>query len=282
VPPLPSQYRHSNGDDGSGKKGSRALIIGLIALVVILLVGVIPVLLTRNSGNTSQNGNTTGNTGSTGAAQNSSVAATATALASAPKLPPNEKNPYAPSGTLMLKDPMKDNSQGYMWQEGTANGTTCRFSGGQYHVIKASGSAICIPQSPVVAAQNVTVEADLNLQSGTYMGMATRIDPQKGTGYLFVIGTDGTYAINRVNIKASGSGQVQQISQGFSPSLPIGSNQVKMGVTVQGTQLTLFVNNQQIINVQDSRLNNTGGVGLFVNGNSSLNLAVSNVRVWKL
>jgi hypothetical protein len=281
VPPLPPQYAHPTGESsGSGKKGRRLLLVGLIALVVILLVGGIPILLSRQH-STSQNQQTTGTTATTN--KSARAAATRTSSSSNTNTLPNEKNPYPPgTGTLVLKDPMRDDSHGYMWQEGTTNGTTCRFTGGQYHASKASGSALCIPQSPAIALQNLTFEANLTLQSGTYMGLATRIDPQRGTGYLFVIGTDGTYAINKVNIKATGSGQVQQLSQGFSPSLPIGANQVKMAVVVRGAQLSLFVNDQQIISINDSKLNNAGGIGVFVNGNSPLNLAVSNMRVWKL
>jgi predicted nucleic acid-binding Zn ribbon protein len=283
VPPLPPQYMHSTGNDnGSGKKKNRMLMVGLIALVVILLVGAIPILL-ANHGGTPQNKQATNTTATTGTTQNKPATAVATKASSSSNPLPNEKNPYPPgTGMLVLKDPMRDNSHGYMWQEGTTNGTTCRFTSGQYHVTKASGSALCIPQSPAITLQNLTFEANLTLQSGTYMGLATRIDPQRGTGYLFVIGTDGTYAINKVNIKATGSGQVQQISQGFSPSLPMGANQVKMAVVMRGTQLSLFVNDQPIISINDSKLNNAGGIGVFVNGNSALNLAVSNVRVWKL
>lgn len=278
VPPLPPQYQHSN--DNGGQKKSRVLIVSLIALVVILLLGGSAVLLAKN-GNTSQSNQTTGTTTTTTISKTATVIATKTSSSS--NTLPNEKNPYPPgTGTLVLKDPMRDNSHGYLWQEGTTNGTTCRFTGGQYHVTKATGSALCIPQSPAITLQNLTFEANLTLQSGTYMGLATRIDPQLGTGYLFVIGTDGTYAINKVNIKATGSGQVQQLSQGFSPSLPIGATQAKMAVVVRGAQLTMFVNNQQIISINDSKLNNAGGIGVFVNGNSPLNLAVSNVRVWKL
>src|SRR5579884_775533 len=268
VPPLPPQYMHPN--DNGGQKKNRALIVGLIALVVILLLGGSAFLLSKN-GNTSQSNQTTGTTTTATTSKAPTVIATKTSSSS--NTLPNEKNPYPPgTGTLVLKDPMRDNSHGYLWQEGTTNGTTCRFSGEQYHVIKASGSALCIPQSPAITLQNLTFEANLNLQSGTYMGLATRIDPQHGTGYLFVIGTDGTYAINKVNIKATGSGQVQQLSQGFSPSLPMGSNQVKMAVVVRGSQLTLFVNDQQVISINDSKLNNAGGIGVFVNGNSPLNL----------
>jgi hypothetical protein len=288
VPPLPRQYGQTSDDSGSGKKGSRSLIIGLVALVIILLIGSIPILLARSNNKSSQSQQTTSTGGATTAKGTAQSKATnppsvgVTPTVAAPTLP-NEKNPYPPrTGTLVLKDPMRNNSQGYMWQEGSNNGTTCRFNGGKYHATKASGSALCVPQSPAVAAQNLTVEADLTLQSGTYMGLATRIDPQQGTGYLFVVGTDGTYAINQVNIKATGSGQVRQIRQGFSQAMPLGANQVKMAVVVRGSQLTLFVNNQQIDSVNDSRLNNSGSIGVFVNGNSALDLAVSNVRVWKL
>jgi hypothetical protein len=278
VPPVPLQYRHSTGNnDGSGKKKNRMLIVGLSALAVILLVGAISILLTQHN-SPSQNTQAIPT-----AMQKPPATAVATKASSGSNTPANEKNPYPPgTGTLLLKDPMRDNNHGYMWQEGTTNGTTCRFAGGKYHVIKASGSALCIPQSPAITLKNLTFEANLTLQSGTYMGLATRIDPQLGTGYLFVIGTDGTYAINKVNIKATGSGQVQQLAQGFSPSLPIGANQVKMAVVVRGTRLSLFVNDQPITSLNDAKLNNAGGIGVFVNGNSALNLAVSNVRVWKL
>lgn len=285
VPPLPRQYGQTSDEGSAPKKGSRALIIGLVALVIILLIGSIPILLARSNNNGSQNQQTSSTGGAKGTAQNKATnppSPGVTPTVAAPTLP-NEKNPYPPqTGTLVLKDPMHDNNQGNMWQEGSSNGIICRFNGDKYHVTKASGSALCASQSPATLLQNLTIEADLTLQSGTYMGLATRIDAGKGTGYLFIVGTDGTYAINEVNIKATGSGQVRQIRQGFSQALPFGANEVKMAVVVRGSQLTLFVNNQQIDSVNDSQLSNSGGIGLFVNGNSALNLAVSNVRVWKL
>lgn len=46
-----------------------------------------------------------------------------------------EAIPYSPyRGTLVLNDPLRDNSQGYNWQELSDSYSSCAFTGGAYHV----------------------------------------------------------------------------------------------------------------------------------------------------
>src|SRR5258708_34496580 len=59
--------------------------------------------------------------------------ATATAIAS-------NMNPYSPfTGSLVLNDPLSDNSRGHQWQtySDSATGNSCHFVGGAYHVVDA-------------------------------------------------------------------------------------------------------------------------------------------------
>ncbi|HZT98055.1 MAG TPA: protein kinase, partial [Ktedonobacteraceae bacterium] len=59
-------------------------------------------------------------------------------------------NPYASGGTLALNDPLKDNSNGYFWSEGTSasNGGTCTFTGGAYHVTQSQPGYVACSANP--------------------------------------------------------------------------------------------------------------------------------------
>jgi hypothetical protein len=291
LPPLPSSYGRaggsSTGKSGSGKRA--AIIIGIVALALILLAGSIPFLLSNNAqkGQSTQNSNTNTSTKQSG----QTAAATPTPVPTQPlrQVP----NPYVSGrGTLVLDDPMRDNSRGYQWDQGTFNGKksgeqlTCSFAGGQYHVSRnIEGAHLCRPEASSLTFNNLTYEAHLTLKQGDFAGLAVRIDPARGTGYLFLVGSNGGYAIGLVDLKANTQKEaIRVLRQGVSFLIKPGLNQENtVGVVANGRQLRLFINGQELDSVNDSSLSNAGQVGIFVNSNQGrADVAASGVRVWKL
>src|SRR5438132_348194 len=61
----------------------------------------------------------------------------------------SSQNPYPPNtGTLVLNDPLTDNSRGYKWDESSFSGTgTCGFTGGAYHINVQKAGLICIAEA---------------------------------------------------------------------------------------------------------------------------------------
>jgi hypothetical protein len=49
------------------------------------------------------------------------------------------QNPYAANGTIALNDPLRDNSNGYSWAEGSNSYGTCQFTRGAYQVSISQG-----------------------------------------------------------------------------------------------------------------------------------------------
>src|SRR5205807_4691150 len=118
------------------------------------------------------------------------VAATATATIA-------NQNPYPPfGGRLVLNDPLKDNSKGYQWDEGNfADGVTCGFSGGAYHITKTQqGFFGCNPElSSLHNLQNFAFQVRAKVIQGDEEGIFFRATENVGFYYLTVF-TSGKYA----------------------------------------------------------------------------------------
>lgn len=250
---------------------NRGLVIGLIAgvsLLLLLLGGGLLVLLSHNA--TTQ--------------QSSQQNATST-----PAADPS-RNPYAPNtGTLVLSDPLHDNSKGYRWDEATMNGKTsgdtsvCGFKNGAYHITRTPRDAlICNPEASSLVLSNVTFEASLTIVQGDQSGVAVRFDQTKGVGYLFSISTTGYYGIDKVDFNNANAPYIM-LRSGSNKAIKTGLNQTNLlALVANGSTLSAYVNGVFVDSTQDSSYT-TGQPGLFGNGiNSAEDITASNARVWKL
>src|SRR5882724_4767861 len=111
-------------------------------------------------------------------------------------------NPYGPkTGSLVLNDPLQDNSKGYQWDEdtsitpGTAKDTiSCNFANSAYHLTETQkGGMFCDPEAPSLFLNNLTFEVKAAIVRGDSVGLTIREDQSKFTGYLFSIDTQGNY-----------------------------------------------------------------------------------------
>lgn len=257
LPPPPSGFK-------SGRR--RGILIGaIIGLVVLVVLAGLLVTLrfyTQASG-TTQAQPTPGPT---------QIAATATAIAS--------RNPYPPyTGTLVLNDPLRDNSAGYQWSVGQQAGfATCGFSGGQYHTSLAKrGYDYCGPQANGLVFSNLAYEANITMLQGDYAGIWFRFDKIQKTRYLFFITANGFVALSTDN-----NDSVNILWHGHPEALRPGHQTNLLAVVAIGNMMSMYINNQMVGSIQDSTYQQ-GQIGVFAQGvKSGFDVIVSDVRVWTL
>ncbi|HZS76551.1 MAG TPA: protein kinase [Ktedonobacteraceae bacterium] len=184
-------------------------------------------------------------------------------------------NPYPPnSGTLVLNDPLGDNSLGYSWTEGNSGNGACTFTGGSYQVESASFIHLCSATTTNFA--NFAYEVKTNITEGDGSGIVFRVDRNQGTYYLFYVDTGGFYFL----YSYSNSQVVGSLVSGIAPG-NFGQTHT-IAVTAIGSTITLFINGQQVASVNDSSYSQ-GEIGMAAlsEGNPTV-VTFSNARVWQL
>lgn len=206
--------------------------------------------------------------------------ATATAVAA-------RANPYPQAkGTLVLNDPLRDNTQGHQWQEyrESATGNGCQFVNGAYHVtMKAGSSGSCLAQAArygdfTYQAQMVFVRSGQAYDSG---GLVFRANGT--TFYYFEIFESGRYVLgvcaNNTCARTFSEGLAQAI-----PSFHAGLNQVNtIAVVARGNTFTLYVNNALVAGpvTDPAATSSQGAIGLWCTAkDATTEVAYSNVKVW--
>lgn len=252
------------------KQGSpRRIIVGvLVGLVVLLLLASLIAAL-RPLTNPSRLAQAQSPSGS------ANLAATATAMAL--------RNPYPPyTGTLVLNDPLRDNSAGYQWNEGKQTGNaTCGFSDGAYHMsLSQKGYDYCGPQAKGLVFSNLAFEANLTIVQGDYAGIWFRFDKTQKTRYLFVVApaSQGWGSI----FATDNNDAVTRLRSDRPVALRPGPQTNLLGVVAIDDTISLYVNHQFIASVKDASYQQ-GQIGIFAQGiTGGFDVIASDVRVWKL
>lgn len=197
---------------------------------------------------------------------------------STPTLMPNPYSPYA--GRLVLNDPLKDNSKGYMWDEGSTTYGNCTFQkDNTYHVFSIPNAYHrCAAEK--TGFSNFTFQISLAIVRGDCGGMIFRADAQSLSYYYFVICQNGTY---NFAIYTNGSEKLPQNAVSISNVHGgLGQTNVMAVVAVNNT-ISLYVNNasQAIYTTSESNFNQ-GQIGLVAesDGNDPSDVAFSNAYVW--
>jgi serine/threonine protein kinase len=269
---------------------SAALLVGLALLVILGGLGAV-LLLTRQNGSTTTNvpagqlkvaATTTATTAQNNPVQsNANANATATAQANPTSPPVPSSNPYPPNaGTLVLNDPLIDNSKGYQWDQGTnSNNATCQFTANGLDVTQPKQGYFhgCIAHSTDFT--NFAYEVQMTMLSGDYAGIIFCADTTRGTYYFFYIQPAGDYALRTVsNNRITGT-----LKSGSSPAIHTSPDATNLiAAVVQNGSINLYVNRTLIDSVRDSSYTH-GAIGLFTG--SRVNAAVtvfSSAKVWSL
>ncbi len=207
------------------------------------------------------------------ATTNTRIAASATAQSRATATA--QANPYPPNrGTLVINDPLSDNSKGYGWEGGERDGGFCTFTGGTYHSnIPLSGTF----HSCLALATNFTdfaFEVQAKVISGTTSGIVFRANRATTHLYYFIIDENGNFYL-KVYFDKNGTSSV--IASGSDPAIKSDGNNL-IAVVARGGQIELYINRHLIKTLNDTTFS-SGQIGVVVLSGEA---AFSNARVWKL
>lgn len=212
--------------------------------------------------------------GSTATAEGSSADATATAGA-AENLLTQDTN-----GTPVFNDALSDNSGNNGWDTNinTQGNTGCQFNNGAYHALEAMRGYLqpCFAESSKFS--NFAYEVSLIIDQGDQGGIIFRSNTTKSQYYLFRVGTDGSYTLERYT-----SNQVITLSSGFSVAIATGTGQSNtLAVIANKSTLSLFANSTYIASVTDSTLS-SGQIGVVaLDFTLPTDVEFSNAQIWTL
>lgn len=237
------------------------IVIGIGILVIVLLAGSIFALLALNSHPNSSNAGVTPTPANTAPASATSSSAT---------------NPYPPGmGTLVLNDPITDNSRGYKWDEGSiANGGTCGFNAGAYHIHSSQQNGfICVPEASNLVFSNLAFEVKVTITQGTEAGIVVRLDQTTGTGYYFFIQGQGSFLLCKDDCS-----KAHTLNSGTNGAIKTGLNQTNLlAIVANGGTISVYVNGQFITSGNDSA-HTRGQIGI----EAGTDVVAADARVWSL
>lgn len=182
-------------------------------------------------------------------------------------------------GTLLLSDPLQDNSKGYGW----SNSGSCQFTSGTYHASTPGQLAYCNGSASNVShLNNIIVEVQMTIVRGDCGGIVFRANPASNSYYAFEVCQDGSYTLSSyANNQVSGG---QAMMSNTSTSIKKGYNQTNvLDVVANSREIALYVNGQWIPGTNDTTYT-SGGIGVLadaVHGHAT-DVAYSNLKVWTL
>ena len=266
------------------------LVIAVLLVVMLVVGGVLAFALRSNSPTASPPGGSTPGLSpaqitatareNLTATANAGLTATAQAnLAATASVTAGNQNPYAAGGTLAILDPLRDNSLGFGWDEGSFSDGGCTFSEGAYHAntVKTNAFHYCVANSATYG--NFTFEAQVRIIKGDCGGLIFRADSNTGKLYLFEVCQDGSY---NFYMYKDASGNSTLLANASSSAIKSGLNQVNvLAITARGDAITLYVNRQKITSITNNAYSH-GQIALVADSfNNPTEVVFSNARLWK-
>ncbi len=258
-----------------------ALLVGLALLILIGSLGFYNVIRTRTGQITISYADATA-TAQTKAAnavatlvQANYATATTQAIVAATVTAAIAYNNYvqATSGTPVLDDPLRDNSKGNGWVEGTC----CRFSGGTYHVTMKYGLQTSILYGPTFS--NFAFQVQMTILKGGSGGILFRSNPKQVFGYRFVIRSDQSpYGGSDL---AYGFGANQTLAR--FPAITAHLNQAYLlTAIVRGRSISLYINKRLVMSVEDSSAS-SGNIGFLAGSDNNIaDVMFRDAKIWVL
>ena len=207
------------------------------------------------------------------------ISAQATSTAIALQATVTAYNNIMDQGTLALKDPLLDNSQGNNWDTiSLVGGGGCQFADDGYlsSMLQKGPFSLCFARATNFA--NFTYQVQMKIIQGTQGGITFRADSTSGSFYYFHIDRNGTYGLEVY----SGNNPVpgQPLSQGPAPAILTGLGQTNLlGIRANGDKIDLYVNMQQVASVNDNTYA-SGQIGVVADAmNAPTAVVFSNAQV---
>jgi hypothetical protein len=189
--------------------------------------------------------------------------------------------PYSPyRGTLVLNDPMRDDSQGYNWDSNPTSFGTCTFTGGAYQVAATSIGTYhrCIAENTNFS--NFIHEVELTISTGDCGGILFRADASLYHYYYFRICQNGSYSLW---LYTQSGVETRHFIQSTSPVITTEYGQSNLiAVVANNHYLALYVNHQLIKSTNDNTFSQAQ-IGVAADSvNSPTEVVFRNAKVWRL
>lgn len=250
------------------KRLNPVTLAGLIGVGLLLLISIPFFLFYNQASKNVQMETATANAQATASAKLSSAEAQATATA--------DVAATAVNGTLILADPLSSNTGG-RWN---ADGVTCAFTNGSYHVYVKQASFLQPCEATNLSLDNFTLQVGVALLTGNDAGVVLRVN---GTQfYDFEITAQGQFFFRRHD---ASNGYVMLIDRTKSSAIaPVGQKNTLL-VIANGNDFKLYINGTFVGEQQDGTSTiNKGQIG-FVAGTLSTTsgeASFSDLKIYKL
>jgi serine/threonine protein kinase len=192
-------------------------------------------------------------------------------------LPPSQPAPTPtprPGSVLVLNDPLTAqdaNQWSVISYAGNAGG--CGFNNGAYHAIAAQAGTFALCTAQATNFANFTYQVRMTITSGSAAdggGLVFRVS--NGSAYRLHVGMNGSFDL---------VDQDKRLASGSSPAIKQGLGQTNvLTVVARGSSITLYVNEQQIAQVNDS-LSSSGAIGMMaVDFSNPTDVSFNDAQVW--
>lgn len=188
------------------------------------------------------------------------------------------------SGAPAFNDPLRDNSRGNGWSEGTSTGGGgCQFSGGAYHATISNNSFFESCDTTSASLANFAYSVQMKIVQGDCGGVLFReADLNNGKFYYWRVCQQGTY--NLLLYTNNTGGTAKTLLSSSIPSFHTGLNASNLlTVIAKGQSIYLYVNKQLVESINDATyLQGHLGMSADSLGSSPTDVAYTNAEVWKL
>ena len=178
-----------------------------------------------------------------------------------------------PSLTLVMNDPLQDNSMNNNWITSSSSSGGCGFSGGTYHATNSQTSSLKYCDAKSTNYSNFYYQITMNIIKGDGGGITFRAQGGNSVSfYFFLVTSNGFYYLdvytnNIVKLLESGS-------------VTLGSGDNVLGVWAMGTTIGLYLNNKLIDSRHDASYP-SGQIGVGASDISdTADVSFSNAKVW--
>ncbi len=252
------------------------LPIGLALLVLIGSLGLFNIMRTNQMTTGNAYATATAQTNATNIANTATIMAQVNAAATATATTLYNNYVQATSGTPVLDDPLRDNSQGWNWAEGDG---VCAFTGGAYHAIMAptfNGALGCFAHSTHFS--NFAYQVQMTIIRGDGGGgLLFRTGGKDNFGYQFQVAQGGSSLIYDGTTFNRSTAIKAKLNQTYS-----------LTVIARGNTINAYIDKQWVGSAEDSTAS-SGGIALEVfacwgcgGGTKTTEVVFGNAKIWNL
>lgn len=191
-------------------------------------------------------------------------------------------NPYPPyTGTLVLNDPLSDNSGGHDWQLIGDQYGACAFANGAYQINYSHVGSYLFCTGLNTRFSNFAFQVQMTIVQGDTGGVVFRVNDASTTFYYFHINRQGAYSLD-LYVDNTRKNATTLIS-GTAPSFSTGLNQANLiAVITRGNTFDIYINHVHIASTTDpSNAYSTGQIGFSADAvDTPTAVLFSNAEVW--